>query len=102
MKLFLNILIICFVFLHSITSISQNVTASVESDSTLIGKELIYTIDVSSESVENIIFPDSTSFVPFKLISEYHIDTTEVEEGFHFQRNMVLHHLMKENISFQK
>ena len=51
MKLFLNILIICFVFLQSATSISQNVTAYVESDSILIGKELIYTIDVSSERV---------------------------------------------------
>ena len=86
MKLFLNILIICFVFLQSATSISQNVTAYVESDSTLIGKELIYTIDVSSERVENIIFPDSTSFVPFELISEYQIDTTEVEEGFLFSK----------------
>ena len=86
MKLFLNILIFCFVFLQSVISISQNVTASVESDSTLIGKELIYTIDVSSERVENIIFPDSTSFVPFELISEYQIDTTEVEEGFLFSK----------------
>ena len=86
MKLFLNILIICFVFLQSVTSISQNVTASVESDSTLIGKELIYTIDVKSEKIESIIFPDSTSFVPFELISESQIDTAEVEEGFLFSK----------------
>ena len=51
MKLFLNLLIICFVFLQSITFSSQSITASVESDSTLIGKELIYTIDVNSETV---------------------------------------------------
>ena len=88
MKLFLNILITCFVFLQSVTSISQNVTASVESDSTLIGKELIYTIDVSSDRVENIIFPDATSFVPFELISEHQIDTTEVEEGFLFSKKV--------------
>ena len=56
MKLFLNILITCFVFLQSFTSISQNVTASVESDSTLIGKELIYTIDVSSERWKILFF----------------------------------------------
>ena len=86
MKLFLNILIICFIFLQSITSISQNVTASVESDSTLIGKELIYTIDVNSEKLENIIFPDSTSFVPFELISESQIDTINLEEGFQFSK----------------
>ena len=82
MKLFLNILIICFVYLQSITTNSQSVTASVESDSILIGKELSYTIDVSLEKSENIIFPDSTSFIPFELISETSIDTTKQENGF--------------------
>ncbi len=86
MKLFLNILIICFVFLLSITSNSQNVTASIESDSILIGKELIYTIDVNSEKEENIIFPDSTSFAPFELISEFQIDTIKYEDGFVFSK----------------
>lgn len=82
MKLFLNILIICFVYLQSITTNSQSVTASVESDSILIGKELNYTIDVNLEKSENIIFPDSTSFIPFELISETSIDTTKQENGY--------------------
>jgi len=82
MKLFLNILIICFVYLQSITTNSQSVTASVESDSILIGKELSYTINVSLEKSENIIFPDSTSFIPFELISETSIDTTKQEKGY--------------------
>jgi len=86
MKLILNIFIFCIVFLQSITINSQSVNAYVESDSILIGKELSYIIDVKSEKVENIIFPDSTSFVPFELISEYQIDTTEVEEGFLFSK----------------
>ena len=82
MKLFLNILIICFVYLQSITTNSQSVTASVEPDSILIGKELSYTIDVSLEKSENIIFPDSTSFIPFELISETSVDTTKDENGY--------------------
>ena len=86
MKLFLNIFIFCIVFLQSITINSQSVTASVESDSILIGKELNYTIDVNAEKAENIIFPDSTSFVPFELISESQIDTINVEEGFLFSK----------------
>ena len=86
MKLFLNILIICFVFLQNFTSNSQNVSASVESDSVLIGKELIYSIDVNSEKLENIIFPDSTSFVPFELISESQIDTIIYEDSFLFSK----------------
>ena len=86
MKLFLNILIICFVFLQNITANSQNVSASVESDSVLIGKELIYSIDVNSEKLENIIFPDSTSFVPFELISESQIDTIIYEDSFLFSK----------------
>ena len=86
MKLFLNILIICFVYLQSITTNSQSITASVESDSILIGKELSYTIDVSLEKSENIIFPDSTSFIPFELISETSIDTTKQENGYIFSK----------------
>ena len=86
MKLFLNIFIFCIVFLQSITINSQSVTATVESDSILIGKELNYTIDVNAEKAENIIFPDSTSFVPFELISESQIDTINVEEGFLFSK----------------
>ena len=86
MKLFPNILIICFVYLQSITTNSQSVTASVESDSILIGKELSYTIDVSLEKSENIIFPDSTSFIPFELISETSIDTTKQENGYIFSK----------------
>ena len=86
MKLFLNIFIFCIVFLQSITINSQNVTASVESDSILIGKELNYTIDVNVEKVENIIFPDSTSFVPFELISETKVDTLKQDNGFRFSK----------------
>ena len=86
MKLFLNILIICFVYLQSITTNSQSVTASVESDSILIGKGLSYTIDVSLEKSENIIFPDSASFIPFELISETSIDTTKQENGYIFSK----------------
>ena len=86
MKLFLNIFIFCIVFLQSITINSQSVTASVESDSILIGKELNYTIDVNAEKVENIIFPDSTSFVPFELISETKVDTIKQDDGFRFSK----------------
>ena len=86
MKLFLNIFIFCIVFLQSITINSQIVTASVESDSILIGKELNYTIDVNAEKVENIIFPDSTSFVPFELISETKVDTLKQDNGFRFSK----------------
>ena len=56
MRVLLNILIICFVVLQSIITNSQTVTASIESDSILIGKELTYTIEVKSEKAENIIF----------------------------------------------
>jgi len=86
MKLFLNIFIFCIVFLQSITINSQSVNAYVESDSILIGKELNYTIDVNAEKVENIIFPDSTSFVPFELISETKVDTIKQDDGFRFSK----------------
>ena len=86
MRVLLNILIICFVLLQSITTNSQIVTASIESDSILIGKELSYTIEVKSEKAENIIFPDSTSFIPFELISETQVDTIIQEEEYRFSK----------------
>ena len=86
MKLIINIFISCFVFLQSIIINSQSVNATIESDSILIGKELSYIIDINSEKVENIIFPDSTSFVPFELISETKVDTIKKESGFLFSK----------------
>ena len=38
------------------------------------------------EKAENIIFPDSTSFIPFELTSETKVDTTEIENGFRFSK----------------
>jgi len=86
MKLIFNIFIFCFVFLQSTESKSQSVTATVESDSILIGKELEYVIDVNLEKKDNIIFPDSTSFTPFELISETKVDTIENESGYLFSK----------------
>ena len=86
MKLIINIFISCFVFSQSITINSQSVNATIESDSILIGKELSYIIDINSEKAENIIFPDSTSFVPFELISETKVDTIKKESGFLFSK----------------
>ena len=86
MKLIINIFISCFVFSQSITINSQSINATIESDSILIGKELSYIIDINSEKVENIIFPDSTSFVPFELISETKVDTIKKESGFLFSK----------------
>ena len=86
MKLVTNFFLFCFICLISISIKSQNVTANIESDSILIGKELFYTIDIDVEKAENIIFPDSTSFVPFELISETKVDTTVIENGLRFSK----------------
>lgn len=86
MKLVTNFFLFCFICLISISIKSQNVTANIESDSILIGKELFYTIDIDMEKAENIIFPDSTSFIPFELISETKVDTTVIENGLRFSK----------------
>ena len=86
MKLVTNSFLFFFISLISISVKSQNVTANIESDSILIGKELFYTIDIDIEKAENIIFPDSTSFIPFELISETKVDTTEIENGLRFSK----------------
>ena len=75
-----------FVFFQSYLVQSQKLNTSIESDSILIGKELFYKIDINLEKNETIVFPDSTSFVPFELLSETKVDTIKNKDGFIFSK----------------
>tara|TARA_B100001287_G_scaffold276766_1_gene289296 strand:- start:2510 stop:4159 length:1650 start_codon:yes stop_codon:yes gene_type:complete len=86
MRYILNICLFAFILTISNTINSQNVITNIDNDSILIGKELYYKIDINLDKEKNIVFPDSTSFVPFEIISETKIDTTANEDGFKFSK----------------
>ena len=86
MKTLINIYFLAFTFFLNQSIQSQKLSATIESDSILIGNELLYKIDINLNEKQSIVFPDSTSFVPFELISETKVDTLENNEGFIFSK----------------
>ena len=86
MKTLINIYFLAFAFFLNQSIQSQKLSATIESDSILIGNELLYKIDINLDEKQSIVFPDSTSFVPFELISETKVDTLENNEGFIFSK----------------
>ena len=86
MKTLINIYFLAFAFFLNQSIQSQKLSATIESDSILIGNELLYKIDINLNEKQSIVFPDSTSFVPFELISETKVDTLENNEGFIFSK----------------
>ena len=86
MKTLINIYFLAFAFFLNQSIQSQKLSATIETDSILIGNELLYKIDINLDEKQSIVFPDSTSFVPFELISETKVDTLENNEGFIFSK----------------
>ena len=86
MKTLINIYFLAFAFFLNQSIQSQKLSATIESDSILIGNELLYKIDINLDEKQSIVFPDSTSFVPFELISETKVDTLKNNEGFIFSK----------------
>ena len=67
MKTLINIYFFAFAFFLNQSIQSQKLSATIESDSILIGNELLYKIDINLDEKQSIVFPDSTSFIPFEL-----------------------------------
>ncbi|MGB1312097.1 MAG: hypothetical protein ACPG54_00555 [Bizionia paragorgiae] len=73
-------LVFFFVFL-SLVSYAQ-VSSSIDSTSIKIGEEIIYKIEVNTDSTDLVVFPEGQSFSPLEMISSYEIDTTKRDATF--------------------
>nr|WP_245705878.1 OPT/YSL family transporter [Bizionia paragorgiae] len=73
-------LVFFFVF-FSLVSYAQ-VSSSIDSTSIKIGEEIIYKIEVNTDSTDLVVFPEGQSFSPLEMISSYEIDTTKRDATF--------------------
>ena len=64
------------VFLSGVSLQAQQVKASVDSTSILIGEQITYKFQVEAEASDLVIFPEGQTFSPLEAIEEYKIDTT--------------------------
>ncbi|WP_116694164.1 BatD family protein [Marixanthomonas spongiae] len=69
--LFVSVLFLFFSFV----GFSQ-VTSSVDSTSIKIGEEIVYSIQVETDSTNLVVFPEGQTFMPLEVIESYKIDTT--------------------------
>lgn len=58
------------------------VKTSVDTTKIMIGGEVVYKIEVETDSTKQVLFPDSQTFLPFEVIEFYNTDTVKKNEKF--------------------
>lgn len=62
--------------------LSAQVKTSVDTTKTMIGGEVVYKIEIETDSTKQVVFPDGQSFLPFEVIEFYNTDTVKKNEKF--------------------
>src|SRR5690606_4052714 len=67
-----------FSFLFSLFSFLLNaqVTSTIDSTKIKIGEEILYTINVTADSTDVVVFSEEQTFAPLEMIESYKTDTT--------------------------
>jgi len=68
-------------FLFSFFSFAQ-VTSSIDSTSIKIGEQITYKIEVETDTVNTVIFPEGQTFMPLEMIESYQPDTTKYDAKY--------------------
>lgn len=68
-------------FLFSFFSFAQ-VTSSIDSTSIKIGEQITYKIEVETDTVNPVIFPEGQTFMPLEMIESYQPDTTKYDAKY--------------------
>lgn len=76
-----GLLLPCVFCLLSVLSFAQ-VTSSIDSTSIKIGEQIIYNIQVETDSTNLVVFPEGQTFTPMEMIESYAIDTIKNKDKF--------------------
>ena len=82
----LAILLICI----TTSMISQDLVTSIDSTSIFIGEEITYKLEVHSDSLNLIKFPESKSFIPMEVLKTYDSDTITSNEKYIISKKYAL------------
>ena len=67
--------------LFTITSFSQ-VTSTIDSTSIKIGQQITYFINVETDTISLVVFPEGQTFSPLEMIESYEIDTIKNKDKY--------------------
>src|SRR5690625_1576289 len=85
-RLCLFFLCLFSISLSNSNAIAQEVKASIDTTDIRYGEEIKYTISVSLDSIQNVVFPEGQTFSPFETINFYPIDTVTKQRLFELRR----------------
>ncbi|MFC7356067.1 DUF4381 family protein [Jejudonia soesokkakensis] len=75
-------IVLSFLFsLFSFVTFAQ-VSSSIDSTSIKIGAEAKFTVEVTADSTDLVIFPEGQTFLPLEVIESYKVDTTYEESKY--------------------
>ena len=75
--------------LSSLCSFAQ-VKSSIDSTSIKIGEQIIYKIEVETDTTDLVVFPEGQTFLPLEVIDSYKIDTTKNDAKFELIKKYAL------------
>lgn len=87
-KLFLGFLLI----LGSMSAFAQEtkVTAAIDSTRIKIGEQIMYSIEVETDSTNLVVFPEGQSFNPLEVVESLQTDTSRVQDRFKLFKDYAL------------
>jgi hypothetical protein len=75
-KMSLGQLILLVVLFLGSTSLNAQVTSSINTDSIKIGEQIIYKIQVETDTTDFVAFPEGQTFLPLEVVESFKVDTT--------------------------
>lgn len=91
-RLYLLFLCLFSILLYIPNAQAQQVKTSIDTTDIRYGEEIKYTISVSLDSIQNVVFPEGQTFSPFETINFYPIDTLTKQRLFELRRTYGITH----------
>ena len=77
-----GLVIMTFAFLLLPFCLQAQVTSSIDSTSIKIGEQITYKIEVETDTINLVVFPEGQTFSPLEMIESFQIDTTTQDAKF--------------------
>lgn len=86
----MHLILVCFV--SSLSLCAQEISNTVDTTNIRIGEQIIYKINIKTDSLGTIRFPGSKDFLPFEVINESKLDTNSLDKKYIISKQFALTH----------
>lgn len=74
--------ILMIIFLFSLSGEAQEVSASIDTASIKLGEQILYNIQVETDSTDLVVFPEGQTFSPLEMVESFTADTNKISDRF--------------------